>query len=110
MAMASYYTIQHESLRLVNSSAEKERLEILKQQAQAFAQNQGKPSLIADIIGSDNFIDLKSKLKHLEKMEMEFAQQNATTEHEREMEKINVQRDFEQLKSDLKICRQYSNK
>lgn len=48
------------------SAKEQERLQMLKGLAQPFAQNGVKPSLVADIISSDNFQALKAKLERFE--------------------------------------------
>lgn len=70
------------------SAKEQEKLQELKALAQPFAQNGVKPSLIADIISSDNFQYLKSKLERFEK-EMEEKQQ-AAAQQEQEMQ-MNIE-------------------
>lgn len=64
------------------SSKEAEKLAELKALAQPFAQNGVKPTVIADIIASDNFQYLKSKLEKFEKEAEERESQQANAQNE----------------------------
>lgn len=80
------------------SKKEQERLESLRGMAQAFAQNQMRPSMVADIINADNFMELREKLSELEEMEMQLQQQRAEQEGnpdkiKAEMEAMEKQKD-----------------
>lgn len=56
------------------SRKENEKLEALRQMAQSFAQNQMRPSAVADILNSENFSQLRDRLEDLEELEMKLNQ------------------------------------
>jgi hypothetical protein len=62
------------------SKKENEKLEQLRGMAQAFAQNQMRPSMVADILNSENFTELRNKLEEMEEMEMQLQQEQAQAE------------------------------
>jgi hypothetical protein len=64
------------------SAREQEKLQELKALAQPFAQNGVKPTVIADIISSDNFQYLKSKLDRFEREEEAKQQQAQQAQNE----------------------------
>lgn len=72
------------------SAKEQEKLQELKALAQPFAQNGVKPSLIADIISSDNFQYLKSKLEKFEREMEEKEQQRQQAEQEAMMQAESI--------------------
>jgi hypothetical protein len=57
------------------SKQEQEKLEQLRGMAQAFAQNQMRPSMVADILNAENFLELKGRLTEMEELEMQMQQQ-----------------------------------
>lgn len=83
---------------VTNSSKEVEKLNMLKANAQAFAQNQGKPSMIAEIIAAENFAEVAQKLKRLEEMEQELAERMEDNKVKGEIEKLRVAQEFEEIK------------
>lgn len=57
-----------------NASEEREKIDTLKQLSFQFAQNKIKPGTIAEILDSDNFAHIKTKLKELEILEQQMEQ------------------------------------
>lgn len=93
------------------SAREQEKLQELKALAQPFAQNGIKPSIIADIINSDNFQALKSKLEQFEEM-MEQKEQQAAEQQNKSLieaetikaEEGEAQRLFELDKVEMELA------
>jgi hypothetical protein len=99
---------------VTKSSEEAEKIETLKQFALQFAQNGSRPSTIAEILDTKNFINIKTKLQEIEKLEQELAtqQQQAELASQEKMEQMRIeeredmqahQMEVEQLKSDTAI-------
>lgn len=89
------------------SKKENEKLEALRQMAQAFAQNQMRPSMVADILNSENFMELRDKLEQLEELEMQLQQQQAQSEGSGEQARLQAealekqkQRDHESIENE----------
>ena len=76
-----------------NSNRELQKLDELKANAQAFAQNNATPSLVAKIIDSDNYQEL---LDYMDKMEKDL---ETRQQQQAELERQSAER-VEQLKSD----------
>lgn len=76
-----------------NSSRELQKLDELKANAQAFAQNQAVPSLVAKIIDSDNYQEL---MDYMTKMERDLERRQT---EQAQLERESVER-VEQLKSE----------
>jgi hypothetical protein len=69
-----------------SSFKEKEKLDALKAYGQAFAQNEAKPSMIAEIIdASSSFATLKQKLREMEKMEEQLQQDQSQAERDNQL-------------------------
>lgn len=93
-----------------HSAKEAERLEQLKQLSQAFAQNQVGPSMIAEILASDNFQVLRGKLEEMERKQQEMMQQQQQAQEslvqqqaqaQQELQDKQTQVDFEKQQRDL---------
>ena len=70
-------------VRVVKSAEEQEKIRMLRENIHAFAQNQAKPSLIAEIIdNSTSFRELTEKVKEIEEKEAALEQQRAEAERE----------------------------
>lgn len=99
---------------VTKSSDEVEKLETLRQFALQFAQNGSRPSTIAEILDSNNFVKIKNKLKEIEKIEEEMAAQSAQMEQQsaERIEQMRLedredmqlhQMEIEKLKADTQI-------
>lgn len=88
----------------VQSSAEaiaiKNKLEA---NVQAMLQNKVRPSTIIDVLTTDNVAELKNKLKRIEEIEDEIAQQQQQSEQEAEKEADERKMRFAQYESMLRI-------
>lgn len=62
------------------SKKENEKLEQLRNMSQAFAQNQMRPSMVADILNSENFTELRNKLEEMEELELKLQQDQSAAE------------------------------
>jgi hypothetical protein len=88
---------------VTNSSSHTEKLAALKSMAQAFAQNKGKASTIAEIIDADNMARIKQILKEAEASEQQLAQQAAQSEQEAEQAKLHITAQYKEMEADLEI-------
>lgn len=88
---------------VINSSSENEKLKALKSAAENYASSGGKMSMVAEIIGSDNFAKVSNKIKVLEDMEQKFAQQTAKDENDAKEKQIQLTQEFETIKHDLAV-------
>lgn len=67
---------------VTDSSDEHEKLQTLKNQALSFAQNGAKPGVVAEVLDSENFSMIKSKLAELDDIEQARAEQEAKADRE----------------------------
>lgn len=65
-----------------NAAVEQEKLNQMKAYSEMMIQNGAKASMIADIIDSDNFVELKSKVEQTERYIEQLEQQQAQREQE----------------------------
>jgi len=87
----------------VDGSAEHIRkLNEMKGYAQAMLQNNARPSTVMEVIDSVNAAELKMKLKRIEEIEMQLAQQNAADEQEKEQALLEIQQRHDEYKELLK--------
>ena len=59
--------------------------------AQAFAQNQMRPSMVADIINADNFTELRGKMEELEELEQKMREQAEQAQGQPEAQKAEME-------------------
>lgn len=98
------------SVFVVNTKEEREKLEMLRSQAQAFAQNGSTPSTIGKIIKSTSFNEI---LEELEKKEFEAMKQiEAQNERQNQMSEQEIadkqaDREFEMMKHQDQLALKY---
>lgn len=88
-------------LFISSSSGEKQALESYKAHIQAMLQNQVKPSTVLEISSTNNLAELKTKLKRIEQIEMEQAQQRAANEQEAAAAQEQVKEQYLKLEKAL---------
>lgn len=88
---------------VTNTAKEIENLNALKSHAQAFVQNKGKASLIAEIISAENFAELKQKINNLEAMEQKLAESMEENKANAEKEKMAIAQQYEEIKKSFEI-------
>ncbi len=88
---------------VVNSSNENEKLKALRGVAQSIAQNGGSISMVAEIIGADNYAKVSNKIKTLEDMEHKLAEQTEKNKADAEQEKLKITQEFEAIKHDMAV-------
>lgn len=102
------------SVFVTKASEEIEKLEMLRNLSLQFAQNGSRPSTIAEILDSKNFVEIKNKLREIETLEQEIAsqQQQAELQMQEKIEQMKIedredmqehQMEVEQLKADTAI-------
>jgi hypothetical protein len=75
---------------------EQEKLNMLKQFAQAFAQNGSTPSTVAEVINSENFAKIRNILKEAEAAQQKMNEQMQQQQAEMEQQAIAMQLDAKQ--------------
>ena len=85
------------NITVSNSTEDLENLNVMKQQAAAFASQGSKPSVVAEVIQAKNISKLKATLKAMEREEMEKAEQMAGREQEAEMQKIEIEKQYKEI-------------
>lgn len=87
-----------------NSKIEKEKRELLKQQLQAFAQNQGSPKQIAAIINADNnYGELIEQLDIMEQELLQRSQSAVKAEQDAEERKYQHEIEIENIKAGVEM-------
>lgn len=84
---------------ITKSSVEQEKLRALKTLALEFAQNQARPSTIAEILDSNNFSKIKAKLAEVDRVQQEYEAQQAEADRaaQEKLEQMRIeQREDEQ--------------
>ena len=92
------YTHAEFGVFVKDASVEQEKLQQLKALGQSMVQNGAPISVIADIIDSDNFIEIKDRISKAEKMMQQLEEQAAQMqqqEQEMEMQEKQEERAFE---------------
>lgn len=86
-----------------NSTKEDEKLQALKAFAFQFAQNGSQPSTVADILDSNNFAEIKEKVKEVEQAEKAYQEQISKAEGDRaqQLEALKQQAKQQQHNMDL---------
>ena len=84
-------------VHVTSSADELENLNIMKEQAAAFASQGAKPSIVAEVIQAKNISKLKSVLKAMEAEEMEKAMQAQQSQAEMEQQKMQIEQQYKQI-------------
>lgn len=83
----------------VNAAEEREKLNIMRQNAQSFAQNQMRPSMIGKMLQYNNLSQLVDKLEEEEEEMQKMRQQSE--ESQQKMEKYKTDREYEMKEKEL---------
>lgn len=98
-----YYCYASLGVVVVNNARETAALERIRQYTQAFAQNDMDPEGIVAIETANNVAKLKGILRNIKQKQLELMQQQAQSEHEQEIEKIQMEQQFKEYENLLDI-------
>jgi hypothetical protein len=74
-----------------NNSAERNKLQVMRELAMSFAQNGASMSTIAEILDSDNFTKIKSLVKKVEEKQMQMQQQAQQAEQQAQQAQMQME-------------------
>ena len=86
-----------------NSGKDLNNLEMMKAQAQQFASQGARPSVVAEILEADNISKLKQILKQAEQREMESAEKRELQVEEMETKRLEIEKAYNELKAEFEI-------
>lgn len=98
-----YYCYADMGIMMSDSAQEREQLARIRQYAQAFAQNGESPDAVIAVETANNISQLKNLLKEIGARQAKLAEQNAASEQERAIERIEVEKQFEEYLALLDI-------
>jgi len=94
-----YYCYAELGVMVSDSGAENDALKRIRQYCQAFAQNGQDPVTIIEMETADNISKLKGLLKKVKEEQLALQQQQAESEHQNEIEKIQLDQQFKEYES-----------
>lgn len=92
-----YYCYADMGIMMSDSAQEREQLARIRSYAQAFAQNGQSPDAVIAVETANNISQLKGILKDIQAKQTKMAQEQAKTEHEREIEKIEIDKQYDEF-------------
>lgn len=99
-----YYCYAELGVVVVNNARENAVLDRIRNYTQAFAQKaEMSPGNIVEIEAANNVSKLKSILKGIEQKQVEIAAQQQQSEHEQEVERIQIEQQFKEYENLLNI-------
>jgi len=95
-----YYCFAELGIHMVNNAKESAALERVRQYTQAFAQKADiSPAAVVEIETANNVAKLKGMLKSIEAKQQAIAAQQTQSEHENEVEKIQIEQQFKEYEN-----------
>lgn len=98
-----YYCYADFGLMMVDSAAETAQLNRMRQYAQSFAQNGETPEAVLALETANNISTLKNQLAEIKEQQIKLAQQNAASEQEAELDRIELEQSFKEFEKLLDI-------
>lgn len=89
-----------------NSGQDLRNLEMMKAQAQQFASQGAKPSMVAEILEADNISKLKNILRQAEAQEIAAAERREMTAEKMEMQRLKIEEAFKEMEARFDIMLQ----
>jgi hypothetical protein len=94
------------NVHVSNSGKDLRNLEMMKAQAQQFASQGASPSMVAEILQSDNISKLKEILKQAELREMQAAERREMNAENMEMQRLKIEESFKEMESRFEMILQ----